>query len=84
MFTGTVEVREGARRGLNELGNEMKLTKRSLILLGARAMLPDKTEPCATCQGRQPRAITSRESTRKSRQTTTKHSHTHQLSKGSC
>jgi hypothetical protein len=46
-----MEVRaEGSRRGFSELGNEMKLTKRSLILWGARAMLPCKTEPHATAK----------------------------------
>ncbi len=47
-----LEVRaEGSRRGFSELGNEMKLTKRSLILLGARAMLPCKPEvPRATAK----------------------------------
>ena len=47
----SLEVRaEGSRRGFSELGNEMKLTKRSLILLGARAMLLCKTEPRATAK----------------------------------
>jgi len=46
-----LEVRaKGSRRGFSELGNEMKLTKRSLILLGARAMLLCKTEPRATAK----------------------------------
>ena len=49
---GVLEVRaEGSRRGFSEPGrNEMKLTKRSLILLGARAMLLCKREPRATAK----------------------------------
>jgi hypothetical protein len=64
-----LEVRAvGSRRGFSELGNEMKLTKRSLILLGARAW--SRANQSRARRPRPPaarnlRAITSRASTRR-------------------
>ena len=58
-----MEVRaEGSRRGFSELGNEMKLTKRSFDSFGSTSNAPVQNRAARDGQGRQPREIASRAS----------------------